>query len=46
MEELINRVSERTNLGEFLVEVVDQLKITDTKQFDRNDVKSNLFYNN
>ena len=35
MEELINRVNERTELGEFLLEVVAQLKIGDTKQFDR-----------
>ena len=32
---LIKRVNERTELGEFLVEVVAQLRIPDSKQFDR-----------
>ena len=35
LSDLINRVSERTELGEFLVEVVTQLRIGDSKQFDR-----------
>ena len=35
MEELINRVSERTELADFLLDVVAQLKIGDIKEFDK-----------
>ena len=34
LSELISRVSERTELGEFLVSVVAQLRIGDSRQFD------------
>ena len=35
LEELINRVSERTELADFLLDVVAQLKIGDIKEFDK-----------
>ena len=33
--ELINRVSERTELADFLLDVVAQLRIGDVKEFDK-----------